>query len=78
MEHLMIDVINLQKNIIPFPEWRINNEYILVPILAFKDPFNLDDNYCFNIFAIYINIDGEEKILDESNKRNDFLEYHKI
>ena len=59
-----------------FPEWRINNEYILVPILAFKDPFNLDDNYCL-IFCDLYYIDGEEKILDESNKRNDFLEYIK-
>lgn len=59
-----------------FPEWRINNEYILVPIIAFKDPFNKYDNYCI-IFCDLYNINDGEIILDVSNKRNDFLEYIK-
>lgn len=63
------------SNIIEYPEWKINESNILVPILVYKDPFNEGDYIL--IFCDLYNNEGGSYVLDEMNKRKSFLNYIK-
>lgn len=55
-----------------FPNWKIHNKIMLVPILSFRDPFHRKENYRIVYCDLY-HIINWERYLDKSNKRDEFI-----
>lgn len=57
-----------------FPDWKVHDKFILVPIITVKDPFNRDENHRLIYCDLYHIINGE-RFLDDANKRDDFMTF---